>query len=294
MTLDASQGNPSIVDPVAAAAKPVPGQVESARLIRAFLAGSGRWSDDQLSVQDPLSIRVAPQVHGAFREFASFLRAAVETELSAMDDNPLVVVGERRMISNGNFHPIAMALALDALRPAIAHVGQLSDRRMNHLWTILLGRIDMTSPESILDAVRAERPDAALRGRDQGRRASRDGRARDARHRSARPRRRGPRHERGHARPAVPAEALERLEDVLAIELVMAWQTAASSPAPLALGSGTRAALRALEAAVPSRRGPRPTGSMAPSERRSMTRSWRDALAAVRRLSGSRRQPPRA
>ena len=26
-----------------------------------------------------------------------------------MDDNPLVVIAERRMISNGNFHPIAMA-----------------------------------------------------------------------------------------------------------------------------------------------------------------------------------------
>jgi histidine ammonia-lyase len=29
---------------------------------------------------------------------------------------------------------MAMALALDAVRPAIAHVGQLSDRRLNHLW----------------------------------------------------------------------------------------------------------------------------------------------------------------
>ena len=51
-----------------------------------------------------------------------------------------------RMISNGNFHPIAMALAADALRPAIAHVGQLSDRRMNHLWPTLLERIDLIEP----------------------------------------------------------------------------------------------------------------------------------------------------
>ena len=55
-------------------------------------------------------------------------------ELNAMDDNPLVDVASGRMLSNGNFHPMALALALDALRPAIAHVGQLSDRRMNHLW----------------------------------------------------------------------------------------------------------------------------------------------------------------
>ena len=46
-----------------------------------------------------------------------------------MDDNPLVDVESGRILSNGNFHPIALALALDALRPAIAHVGQLADRR---------------------------------------------------------------------------------------------------------------------------------------------------------------------
>ena len=38
------------------------------------------------------------------------------------------------MISNGNFHPMMVALSFDALRPALVHTGQLSDRRMNHLW----------------------------------------------------------------------------------------------------------------------------------------------------------------
>ena len=38
------------------------------------------------------------------------------------------------MISNGNFHPMALGLSFDALRPALAHAGQLSERRMNHLW----------------------------------------------------------------------------------------------------------------------------------------------------------------
>ena len=58
-------------------------------------------------------------------------------ELNAMDDNPLVDLASGRMLSNGNFHPMALAIALDAIRPAIAHVGQLSDRRMNHLWAHL-------------------------------------------------------------------------------------------------------------------------------------------------------------
>ena len=48
------------------------------------------------------------------------------------------------MISNGNFHPLAMALATDSLRPALAHVGQLSDRRMNHLWSVVMSSVDMS------------------------------------------------------------------------------------------------------------------------------------------------------
>jgi histidine ammonia-lyase len=39
-----------------------------------------------------------------------------------------------RIVHNGNFEPLVMAVAFDALRVALAHVGQLSERRMSHLW----------------------------------------------------------------------------------------------------------------------------------------------------------------
>jgi histidine ammonia-lyase len=135
LSLEAARGNPSIVDAVVAAAKPVPGQALVAERIRRFLEGSGlSVAGGAESVQDPLSFRVAPQVHGAFREVVAFAAASVDTELAAMDDNPLVSIAEDRMISNGNFHPMLLALAVDAIRPALAHVGQLSDRRTGQLW----------------------------------------------------------------------------------------------------------------------------------------------------------------
>ncbi len=135
-SLEVLSGNPSILDPAVLAAKPVPGQLAAGADIRGFLDGSGLFAPGApASVQDPLSFRVGPQVHGAFREFIEILERAVAIELNAMDDNPLVDVESGRMLSNGNFHPMALALALDALRPAMAHVGQLSDRRMNHLWS---------------------------------------------------------------------------------------------------------------------------------------------------------------
>ena len=115
-----------------AAAKPFPGQIAAAAHVRALLAGSYLHDPRRaVSVQDPLSFRVMPQVHGALREQIAAARRSVEIELNAMDDNPLAAVESDRMLSNGNFHPMVLALAFDALRVALAHAGMLSERRMN-------------------------------------------------------------------------------------------------------------------------------------------------------------------
>ena len=135
LSLEAMSGNSSPFDAAVAVAKGVEGQVRVSDHLRGLIDGSGILDDDPTrSVQDALSFRVVPQVHGALWEFIELGRRSVEAELNAMTDNPLVSRQERRMISNGNFHPMMMALAFDALRPALAHAGQLSDRRMNHLW----------------------------------------------------------------------------------------------------------------------------------------------------------------
>ena len=147
LSLEAIAGNPSIVEPVVAAAKPVPQQAHVAARIRAVLDGSALCTGEGVSVQDPLSFRVAPQVHGAFRAVISEARRAVEQELAAMDDNPLVVADEDRMVSNGNFHPMLMALEVDALRPALAHVGMLSDRRSGQLWDRLVADPALMTPD---------------------------------------------------------------------------------------------------------------------------------------------------
>jgi histidine ammonia-lyase len=152
MSLEAVDGNPSIVHPAVATAKPFPGQVDACRHIRDLLEGSHLLEPDgPRSIQDPLSFRVAPQVHGAAREFIAFARRAVETELNSMSDNPLVEADEGAMLHNGNFHPMVMALAFDALRPALAHVGQVSERRMSHLWDATFESLDFSSPPSPQD-----------------------------------------------------------------------------------------------------------------------------------------------
>jgi histidine ammonia-lyase len=154
VSLEAIGGNPSIVDPTVAAAKGVPGQVAAADRIRALLAGRRSAVDGGgMSVQDPLSFRVAPQVHGAFREAIDQLTHAAELELAAMADNPLVVIDQARMVSNGNFAPVLLALSADALRPALGHVVQLSDRRSGHLFDRLATSDLLVSPAGIAESI---------------------------------------------------------------------------------------------------------------------------------------------
>jgi histidine ammonia-lyase len=136
LSMEATRGNPSVAQQVVADGKPFPGLVESCRQLRAALEGSYLMdSGAPASVQDPLSFRVVPQVHGAFRDATAFAAGTVETELNAQADNPLVSPADGTLVSNGNFHPVLLAIAFDGLRVAIAHVGQLSDRRLGHLWS---------------------------------------------------------------------------------------------------------------------------------------------------------------
>ena len=60
-------------------------------------------------VQDPYSIRCAPQVHGAVRDVLEDIEAKVAVEMNAVTDNPLVFPGgeaddgEPSVLSGGNF-----------------------------------------------------------------------------------------------------------------------------------------------------------------------------------------------
>ncbi|MFJ4287698.1 aromatic amino acid ammonia-lyase [Paenarthrobacter nicotinovorans] len=128
-------GNLSPFSPAIQAAKAVDGQGDSAAAVRGLL--SGGWLEDvrpEVSVQDALSFRAAPQTHGAFRSLVSQLRWALEVELNGRGDNPLVDVASGAMVSGGNFQPMQLALSFEGLRLALAHVGISSERRIAKLY----------------------------------------------------------------------------------------------------------------------------------------------------------------
>jgi len=133
-----------------------PTQESSAREIRAALEESYLWQKKlkRKRVQDPYSIRCAPQVHGASRNMLAYSASVLEKELNAASDNPLVLPDEERMVSGGNFHGQPIALAMDAAAMAIAEIGSISERRIELCLT--LTSVDF--PLSLL-ATRAQIPD---------------------------------------------------------------------------------------------------------------------------------------
>src|SRR5260370_5756287 len=91
---------------------------------------SQRWCD---KVQDAYSLRCAPQVHGASRDLLDYADYTVSVELNAATDNPLVLVDDEALVSNGNFHGQPLAFALDALAMAVAELANISERRVERL-----------------------------------------------------------------------------------------------------------------------------------------------------------------
>ncbi len=121
LTMEGLGANPSILDPRLQAARPAPGQAEVAATLRHLLAGSGLFRPGaEMPLQDPLSLRCAPAILGAASAARDHARRMVELELGAAADNPLVLPEAGEVLSTGNFHAPALALAFEALGLALA------------------------------------------------------------------------------------------------------------------------------------------------------------------------------
>jgi histidine ammonia-lyase len=130
MSIDAARASHAFLDPRAHELRNQPGQVAVAARLRALLASSEivvSHAENDPRVQDPYSFRCSPQVLGAALDAIAYVRGCVERELHAVTDNPLVVGSD--IISAGNFHGMPLAIPLDAMAIALAHVAGISERR---------------------------------------------------------------------------------------------------------------------------------------------------------------------
>ncbi len=122
LDMEAFAANPSSLHHVLVE-RPYPGLQAVAARLRALLAGSWLWEPGApRNLQDPLTFRCLPQIHGALRDVLTYARTQVEIELNAAQNNPLVDLEEERVVPVGCFEVLPMAAALDFLRIALAPV----------------------------------------------------------------------------------------------------------------------------------------------------------------------------
>ncbi|HMI22649.1 MAG TPA: aromatic amino acid lyase, partial [Gaiellaceae bacterium] len=73
------------------------------------------------------------QVHGASRDLLRYAEATLAVEINSATDNPLVLVEQDELVSNGNFHGQPVAFALDSIAIALAELASISERRVERL-----------------------------------------------------------------------------------------------------------------------------------------------------------------
>jgi len=141
LSMEAFGGNLSTIHPEAARMRPHPGQARAADRLRELLSGSYLWRPGAArNLQDPLSFRCVPQTHGACYDAHAYARGTMEVEINAASDNPLVLLDDQSIISVGNFDVVALAVAFDLLRVAVAQVVHLANERIQkHLWSQFSG-----------------------------------------------------------------------------------------------------------------------------------------------------------
>jgi len=134
------QADDTPLQPLVHEVKPFDGQISIAQEILAKLEGSqlthsreerynNFFNNETLNIQDRYSIRCAPQVLGVVLDNISMSKQWVETEINAVNDNPVIDGENEKIYTTGNFYGGYVAHAMDTLRISAANVADLLDKQ---------------------------------------------------------------------------------------------------------------------------------------------------------------------
>jgi histidine ammonia-lyase len=142
MSLEGSRGSIAPADERLHRLRPHPGAQLVAANIRRHMVDSEILASHAGCdrVQDPYSLRCAPQVHGAFRDALTHAAETVVREINSVTDNPILFEQPTSAdatdgvsavaISGGNFHGESLALVLDYLAIALTDLANICERRI--------------------------------------------------------------------------------------------------------------------------------------------------------------------
>jgi histidine ammonia-lyase len=89
--------------------------------------------DPGAEIQDPYSLRCAPQTLGAFQEAHWHVEEVITRELNASTDNPLIFPDTEMVIHGGNFYGQQIAMVSDYERIGLIKMALLAERQLERL-----------------------------------------------------------------------------------------------------------------------------------------------------------------
>lgn len=136
LTLETLKGVMNAFDERVMQVRPHKEQGETAENIRKILKDSGIIKKYQGSkVQDALSLRCIPQLHGAAKKTLEDARRTIETEINSCCDNPIIwrEEGRQEVISACNADSSYVGIEMDSACIAACTLGKMSERRNNRI-----------------------------------------------------------------------------------------------------------------------------------------------------------------
>lgn len=129
-SLEGLAGNVSPFDPKLIGLRRDPFLDKLASRYQALLKGSYLYQRPAKTMQDPLSYRNAPLVHGAAQRVYSSLVDQLALEFLAVDDNPIVDLDRQQIFSTACYDTTQLALIVETMTSALCQIGQASSQRI--------------------------------------------------------------------------------------------------------------------------------------------------------------------
>lgn len=112
----------------------IEGQKKVAAMCRDFLEGSYLYQPHpDRALQDPLCFRCAHSVNGTMYDAMNYVLEQLMVTMNTSDDNPCIIAEENRSFVSANFEITSLAIGVEMLATALAHVSKISCYRMIRL-----------------------------------------------------------------------------------------------------------------------------------------------------------------
>ncbi|MCH4886131.1 aromatic amino acid lyase [Acidaminobacter sp. JC074] len=130
LSLEGLDGNVTPLNEKVNLVKNLKGQIKCSNDIRKHLENSYlNKKEITKKLQDPLSYRDVVAVHGAVLDSVDYVQGMMENHLNTTEDNPCILLDERKIISCANFEATNWALGFEMLGLALGHVSRMCAHR---------------------------------------------------------------------------------------------------------------------------------------------------------------------